>query len=223
MVYFAKVRNAKIESVYFRLTESHRILVSQNTVDLYSKTLTKCSVMCANNHQCCMVSFDEVNSKCRLDYSGNCCIQMVPGDEWTVIKRKTNVFDTSSSVGDLSFGTSFYKVVDEQVNWTTAKENCICLGGKLAEFETTEENEYIKNELRTLDATVDGHWLGGYNFNNDNDMEWISHPDQVVPFSDMYLTSQTEHLLSCMVYWKSWDYKGRFFCDRLLSYICEFE
>lgn len=91
IVYFAKVRNTEIGSVYFRLTASHRILVSQNTVDLYSKTLTKCSVLCANNHQCCMASFDEVNSTCRLDYSGNCCIQMEPGDGLTVIKRKTDV------------------------------------------------------------------------------------------------------------------------------------
>ncbi|CAG2248439.1 unnamed protein product [Mytilus edulis] len=132
-----------------KLTESHRILVSQNTVDLYSKTLTKCSVMCANNHQC---------------------------------------FDTSSSVGDLSFGTSFYKVVDEQVNWTTAK------------VHTSINN--IRDSPWCI--AFDGHWLGGYNFNNDNDMEWISHPDQAMPFSDMGFDQPNGPFTQlCMVYWKS--------------------
>lgn len=73
--------------------------------------------------------------------------------------------------------------------------------------------------------SVDGHWLGGYNFNNDNDMEWISHPNQVMPFSDMYGDQPNGPFSQlCMVYWKSWDYKwADYFCDRLLSYICEFE
>ncbi|CAC5411767.1 unnamed protein product [Mytilus coruscus] len=30
-----------------------------------------------------------------------------------------------------------------------------------------------------------GYWLGGYNFNQDGSMEWLSSPDQVMPFTDM--------------------------------------
>lgn len=56
-------------------------------------------------------------------------------------------------------------------------------------------------------------------------MEWISHPNQVMPFSDMYGDQPNGPFTQlCMVYWKSWDYKwADYFCDRLLSYICEFE
>ncbi|CAC5411770.1 MRC [Mytilus coruscus] len=151
---------------------------------------------------------------------------MEPVNGWTVIRRRTNLLLPSSSVGYLSFGASLYNIViDEHVNWTTAQEICICHGGKLAEFETAGENEYIKNELRTLDAAVDGYWLGGYNFNYDNDMEWISHPDQVMPFHDMWPgqpNGPTDQL--CLVHWKPWDYKwGDNFCDDTLPYICEFE
>ena len=32
------------------------------------------------------------------------------------------------------------------------QENCICLGGKLLELETSEENEFIKNTVRTLNT-----------------------------------------------------------------------
>lgn len=32
------------------------------------------------------------------------------------------------------------------------KESCKCLGGKLLEIETSEENEFIKNEVQTLNT-----------------------------------------------------------------------
>lgn len=32
------------------------------------------------------------------------------------------------------------------------KESCKCLGGKLLELETSEENEFIKDEVRTLNT-----------------------------------------------------------------------
>ncbi|CAC5411771.1 unnamed protein product [Mytilus coruscus] len=89
-------------------------------------------------------------------------------------------------------------------------EKCVCLDGKLAEFETVGENGYIKNELRTLNTAVDGYCIVGYNFNKDNDMEWMSQPDQAMPFSDMW-SGQANGLTDqlCMVNWKSWDINGQ--------------
>ncbi|XP_071123659.1 perlucin-like protein [Mytilus edulis] len=117
-----------------------------------------------------------------------------------------------------------YRIFDEHVSWTTAKQNCEGLGGKLAEIETHEENEFIKNEVKTRDTGVFGYWLGGYNFNQDSEMEWISNPSQVMPFDDMYPGEPNNPSASlCMGTWKVYDYKwGDYGCGTTISYICEF-
>ncbi|VDI63527.1 interferon-induced helicase C domain-containing protein 1, partial [Mytilus galloprovincialis] len=85
----------------------------------------------------------------------------------------------------------------------TLIENCEHLGGKLAELETSEENEFIKNELWTRNTGVSGYWIGGYDFYSDNDMEWASQPDQSMSFKDMEPgepEGQWDQL--CMMMWR---------------------
>ncbi|CAG2239548.1 unnamed protein product [Mytilus edulis] len=104
-------------------------------------------------------------------------------------------------------------------------ENCICLGGKLLELETSEENEFIKDTVRTLNTGVEGYWIGGYNFNNDNDMEWISKPYQEMPFTDMYPGQPNEpEAQPCMMIWRSFKFRwGDHSCNYPIPYICEFQ
>ncbi|CAG2246569.1 unnamed protein product [Mytilus edulis] len=87
------------------------------------------------------------------------------------------------------------------------KENCDCLGGKLLELETAVKNEFIKDQVRTLDTGVEGYWIGGYNFNNDDDMEWISKPNQVMPFSDMESDQPNNpDTQPCMMIWRDFNF-----------------
>ncbi|CAG2246059.1 unnamed protein product [Mytilus edulis] len=65
------------------------------------------------------------------------------------------------------------------ISFLLFKESCKCLEGNLLELETSDENEFIKNDLKTLNTEVEGYWIGGYNFNHDQDMEWISKPNKV--------------------------------------------
>lgn len=44
---------------------------------------------------------------------------------------------------------------------------------------------YIFKSLFISFSTVQGYWIGGYNFHNDNDMEWVSQPNQQMAFSDI--------------------------------------
>ncbi|VDI53195.1 Hypothetical predicted protein, partial [Mytilus galloprovincialis] len=107
----------------------------------------------------------------------------------------------------------------------TSTESCKCLGGNLLELETSDENEFIKNDLKTLNTEVEGYWIGGYNFNQDQDMEWISKPNQLMPFTDME-SGQPNHprTQSCMMIWRDFNFLwGDHTCDTLLLYICEFE
>ncbi|VDI50457.1 Hypothetical predicted protein, partial [Mytilus galloprovincialis] len=107
-------------------------------------------------------------------------------------------------------------------------ESCQGLGGKLVELETQEENEFIKNEVMTISSGVEGYWIGGYNFNNDGDLEWLSKPNQPMPIIDWNMETypQPDGLSTqpCMMIWRSFDFRwGDHWCNRLLSYICEFQ
>lgn len=71
---------------------------------------------------------------------------------------------------------------------------------------------------------TEGYWVGGYNFNQDHDMEWISKPSQVMPFSDMGPNQPDKPMEQlCLGIWRGFDFRwGDHYCDHLLSYICEF-
>ncbi|CAG2187646.1 unnamed protein product [Mytilus edulis] len=102
--------------------------------------------------------------------------------------------------------------------------SCVCLKGKFLEAETTEENNFIKAELNTMNTGIDGYWLGGYNFNKDRSLEWISHPDQPMTYSDMYPGEPNgPSSQRCLLYWRQFGYAwGDGFCTAKLSYVCEF-
>lgn len=69
-----------------------------------------------------------------------------------------------------------------------------------------------------------GYWVGGYNFNKDVDMEWVSHPNQNMPFSDMEPGQPNgPGYQLCMAIWESFDFRwGDHICTTLLPYLCEF-
>ncbi|CAG2200924.1 CLEC3A [Mytilus edulis] len=130
--------------------------------------------------------------------------------------------------GNITFGNSVVSIIPDYEEWENAKENCICLGGKLLELETSEENEFIKDTVRTLNTGVSGYWIGGYNLHNDGDFEWLSKPNQAMPFSDWdmetYPQPQGTADQRCMVIWRNFDFRwGDYYCTTRLSYICEFE
>lgn len=69
-----------------------------------------------------------------------------------------------------------------------------------------------------------GYWIGGYNFHNDYDMEWVGQPNQVMPFSDMGANQPNYPWTElCMVMWTDLGFQwADYSCHNRLSYICEF-
>ncbi|CAC5411763.1 unnamed protein product [Mytilus coruscus] len=193
------------------------ILSAHYTTDVYSKS------QCLLHDKCCVASFSKESSICRLDKTENCCVATDIATGWNVITR--NQYIPMTCAGCISFANSMYSIIKDLKEWEKAKENCKCLGGKLVQLETSEENEFIKDKVRTLNTGVNGYWTGGYNFNNDNDMEWLSKSTQVMPFSDMEAGEPNNPVdQSCMLLWRIYDFRwGDFFCNNQLSYICEFE
>ncbi|CAG2188313.1 unnamed protein product [Mytilus edulis] len=196
---------------------------SQHTTDVYLKSQSACAAMCLLDNKCCVASFSKESSICRLDRTENCCVATDSVTGWNVMTR--NQYMPATCAGCINFGNSRYSIIEDLTEWEKAKDNCKCLGGKLVELETSEENEYIKDKVRTLNTGVHGYWTGGYNFNNDSDMEWLSKPNQDMPFSDMAPGQPSDPATqSCMLLGRIYDFRwADYWCDHSMSYICEFE
>ncbi|VDI39189.1 Hypothetical predicted protein [Mytilus galloprovincialis] len=100
--------------------------------------------------------------------------------------------------------------------------SCECLGGKLLQAETAEENSFIKNKLSN--TAIDGYWLGGYNFYKNGSFEWISNPGQPMTYSDMHSSQPNAATTElCLIYWREFGYAwGDGTCSVKLPYVCEF-
>ncbi|VDI64081.1 Hypothetical predicted protein [Mytilus galloprovincialis] len=206
----------------FTIKSGETLMSSSYTTDVYSKSKSACAAMCVLDDRCCVASFSEESSICRYDRVDNCCVATDNATGWSVMTR--NQYISMPCTEYIHFGVSSYYIFEEHAQWETAKGKCGSLRGKLAELETFAENQFIKDELQTRNTGVNGYWIGGYNFHNDNDMEWVSQPDQPMTFSDMG-PNQPDKLMTeiCMVMWKDFAFRwGDFLCHIPLPYICEF-
>ncbi|CAG2187640.1 unnamed protein product [Mytilus edulis] len=111
-----------------------------------------CVIRCLSHEKCCEASYDISTSICRLDTSENCCVDMEIVDGWETFK--TDIYETPCT-GCVSYGTSSYKFSVDSKSWADAKISCVCLKGKFLEAETTEENNFIKAELNTMNTGND--------------------------------------------------------------------
>ncbi|XP_052067182.1 perlucin-like protein [Mytilus californianus] len=168
--------------------------------------MISCAHICLSDHHCCMASFSKGTSTCRIDSSGRCCVETKTLEGWRSIQR--NSYLPITYTGCINFGNSSYSIFEEHIGWDKAKENFERLGGKLAELETLEENEFIKEEVRTRNTGVEGYWIGGFNFHKDFDMEWVSQPNQTMSFCDMESgqPNRPQDQL-CMVIWKEFNFR----------------
>ncbi|CAG2243767.1 CLEC3A [Mytilus edulis] len=221
LLYAVNINAKDVES--FQTEGSTRAIRSLSTSDFHCKSLLICAQTCLSNRQCCVASFSKGTSTCRLDISEKCCIDTETKDGWRTIRRKNYL--PINCTGCITFCNSVYSIIPDYKEWENAKENCICLGGKLLELETSEENEFIKDTVRTLNTGVMGYWIEAIILHNDGDLEWLSKPNQAMPFSDWkYPQPHGTADEACMGIWRGFDFRwGDYCCTTPLSYICEFE
>lgn len=62
---------------------------TENTTDVYSKSLISCAGMCLSNPQCCVASYSKVTSTCRIDNSERCCDENEFHNGWTYLQRNS--------------------------------------------------------------------------------------------------------------------------------------
>ncbi|XP_071160569.1 macrophage mannose receptor 1-like [Mytilus edulis] len=218
-----RIEGHKINGTKFAIESGKRVVYSAYTTDQFVETKGTCAMMCTLDEKCCAACYNDETSICRLDTSEHCCVDIEVVNGWEVFKRESPC-TVCTSYGCINYnnGSSFYKIIEEYKQWEDAKISCACLGGKLLEAETPEENNFIKTELRTRATGVQSYWIGGYNFKMNGNFEWISNQDQPMTYSDFGIKDYP-NIQRCLLYWKDYGYAwGDGTCTRPSHYVCEF-
>ncbi|CAC5416553.1 Fibrinogen-like protein A,Ryncolin-4,Angiopoietin-related protein 7,Ficolin-1-B,Techylectin-5A,Ficolin-2,Ryncolin-1,Tenascin-R,Fibrinogen-like protein 1,Angiopoietin-1,Tenascin-X,Fibrinogen C domain-containing protein 1-A,Ryncolin-3,Tenascin,Techylectin-like protein,Fibrinogen C domain-containing protein 1,Ryncolin-2,Angiopoietin-related protein 6,Techylectin-5B,Angiopoietin-related protein 2,Angiopoietin-2,Microfibril-associated glycoprotein 4,Ficolin-1-A,Ficolin-1,Fibrinogen C domain-containing protein 1 len=78
-----------VRSETFQTKGSTRIVQTENTIDVYCKSIIACAGMCLSDPQCCLASYSKGVSTCRIDTSELCCVETETFDEWRFIQRNS--------------------------------------------------------------------------------------------------------------------------------------
>lgn len=79
--------------------------------------------------------------------------------------------------------------------------------------------------LENLCFSGHGYWLGGFNFNNDSDLEWISKPNENMPYA-FWVPNEPNNpfIKNCLMAFKHRNFKWvDGYCRWKGAYICEFK
>ncbi|XP_052066527.1 perlucin-like protein [Mytilus californianus] len=212
---------SELTEMVFKVHSDEIVLSSHYTEDVYSESLSMCALMCLLQKKCCVASFFDETSICRLDKSEKCCAVTNIAVGSRALKRNTYFPPVCTEC--VSFGMSLYKIIEITATWSEAMNKCTCFGGYLAEIETEAESEFITNEIFTRNTGAVGYWLGGYNFNNDSDLEWISKPNERMPYTN-YASNERNQPASknCLMAYKDFNFEWvDGYCHLKCAYICE--
>ncbi|CAC5397267.1 MRC [Mytilus coruscus] len=210
----------ELTEVVFKVHSDEIVLLSQYTDDVFSESLSMCALMCLLQEKCCVASFSDETSICRLDKSENCCAVNTVALGSRALKRNNYVPPECTEC--VRFGMSLYKIIEVTATWSEAMNNCTCFGGYLAEIETEAESGFITNELFTRNTGAFGYWLGGYNFNNDSDLEWISKPNERMPYYNFAFNEPNQPASErCLLAYTNFNFEWvDVNCHMIAAYVC---
>ncbi|XP_071123663.1 lithostathine-2-like [Mytilus edulis] len=213
---------SELTEVIFNVHREESVLSSQYSDDVYAESLPLCALMCLLQEKCCVASFYDQTYMCRLDKSENCCAATIIAVGSRALKR--NKYYPPACTECVIFGMSSYKVIEVTATWSEAMNNCSCLGGNLAEIETEAESNFITHELFTRNSGATGYWLGGYNFNSDSDLEWISKPNERIPYHNFAVGEPNQPTSEkCLMAITNYNFEWvDASCQMTVAYICEF-
>ncbi|CAG5124222.1 unnamed protein product [Candidula unifasciata] len=119
------------------------------------------------------------------------------------------------------FGESCYGFGASRTVWGAAQAICKVYNGKLAEIETFEENEFLKNLAKSKQA--DRVFLGGTDIFGEGNWEWSSSGKHIFPFVDWVPGEPNDSSgQDCLILDRqneySWD---DYSCNMAVYFICE--
>lgn len=89
-LFYAVNANANDETIrteIYTTKGNTKVLLTENTTDVYSRSMISCANTCFLNPQCCTASYLKETSTCRIDTSSSCCTKIEPDTGWRFIRR----------------------------------------------------------------------------------------------------------------------------------------
>ncbi|XP_062577900.1 C-type lectin domain family 4 member M-like [Saccostrea cucullata] len=164
-------------------------------------SLSRCTASCLRYSECSSVFYNDINQMC-------VCAGQVDSSDLTpspgYVQLSKNHSDTSDWV---LFGNSQYLILRKNSNWIEAQIECATFGARLAEIETTEENNFLRGLIRA--AVQDTVFLGGTEVFDEGSWIWYS-TLRNVSFTDWASTKPdyggTDHCLTLHAFFDfAWD------------------
>ncbi|CAG5124224.1 unnamed protein product [Candidula unifasciata] len=116
------------------------------------------------------------------------------------------------------FGGSCYGFGESPAAWGAAQAICKVYNGKLAEIETSEENEFLKNLAKGKQA--DRTLLGGTDIFSEGSWEWSSNGNSLYPLVDWAPGEPNDE--NCLNFFKDTNYQWNDSpCDQASYFLCE--
>lgn len=83
----ANANDESVRSEMFKTKGNTRVLLTENTTDVYSRSVISCANKCLSDPHCCLASYSKETSTCRIDSSRSCCTETEPQRGWWYIRR----------------------------------------------------------------------------------------------------------------------------------------
>lgn len=71
----------------FTITRNRTVTSSHYTTDVFSESHLMCAMMCSSQDKCCVASFSQETSICRLDTTDNCCVATDMDVGWSTVAK----------------------------------------------------------------------------------------------------------------------------------------
>jgi len=109
-----------------------------------------------------------------FEYSGNKMQDLYAGgDDQHIIFA--SAIGNIQNIGAVKYEGHYYKVFDEPMAWTEARDACEAAGGYLACISTSDEQAFIQELIK--DSDKGNIWIGGYYSRPDRSWHWVDGSD----------------------------------------------
>lgn len=203
------MRTLHVEQIF-----DNKIVLDNLLAEYRHSSSALCSVVC-QQETCECFGFNSITKTCRVHTFCRPDNTLIEESGWKYYRSRAD-WDT--------FMNSEYLLNYTVVTWSVAQANCMIKGGKLAEIESPEENNYIMSLVMKLTENV---WLGGTDQDKEGSWVWQSTKK---PFSysawarDYNEPDNARNDQDCLCVYRPYGlYWSDSHCWKLFQYICERE
>ncbi|XP_052692173.1 galactose-specific lectin nattectin-like [Crassostrea angulata] len=209
----AKICHSAMRTLQVEQIFDNKVVMDNFLAEYGHSTSALCSVVC-QQETCECFGFNSITKTCRVHTFCRPDNTLIEESGWKYYRSRAD-WDT--------FMNSEYLLNDTVVTWSVAQTNCMIKGGKLAEIESPEENNYIMSLVMKLTENV---WLGGTDQDKEGSWVWQStkEPLSYKAWATGYGEPDDYNNQDCLCVYRPYGLNwSTCWCWILLQYICERE